>query len=268
MKIGQIIWGLALIILMGCRSEYKLYKRVGGEHLKLKSNGKELFWFNGIHGNNPKNPMFNEIKVEFQEFAPEAVLVEGHANTVTHKDDLSARKSGESEYVCFLAQEYEINCYDIEPADSSVNKYLIGKYGKKDVLTMYLIRQMVQWNRLKKKEVNFEKKVVDYLIWEDKHIGYFNQEITLKQVSELLEPYTNLENLDNENWTEFNAKNYIYFSTNHINTIYNDISNYRNDYLLTVIRQKMVEYDKIFIMMGFDHAKEVQKKLFEIYNIE
>ena len=255
----------SLILFISCNPEYRLYKRVGGEHLHLKSANKELFWFNGVHGNDPKNPMFNDIKTEFQQFNPDVVLVEGHANLVNLSDELSAKKSGENVYVGFLAKESGKVCMDIEPSDAEVNEYLIKLYGKKDVLTMYLIRQMVQWQREKNSDNEFEKRVIDYLTWENKNIGYFTGEITLDQVSELLMPHSNLNLINNSNWIDFNAKEYIYFSENQISKIYNDISNVRNQYLLKVIKKNLTNYNKIFIMMGFDHAKEVKKELFNIF---
>ncbi len=264
-KNWQLVFVSILLASVSCNSEYRLYQRVGGDHLHLKSGNKELFWFNGIHGNDPKNKMFNEINEELRKFSPDAVLVEGHANRYTHKDELSAIRSGESEYVSFLAREDNIACFDIEPSDSLVNRYLIEKYGKKDVLTMYLIRQMVQWNRSKKNKTDFEQQVIEYLTWEDSHIGYFGRKITMESVTELLKPHTDFESINNDNWYDFDAKKYIYFSSNRISIIYNDISNFRNEYLLSIIRQKKSEYDKVFIMMGFDHAKEVEKEIIEIY---
>lgn len=261
----KVVLITVIIFLTSCNSESRLYKRVGGEHLHLKSNDKELFWFNGIHGHDPKNPMFNDIKTEFQQYKPDLVLVEGHADANSHKDEVSAIKSGENHYVSFLAKKNGIECYDIEPTDAKVNIFLLDKYSKKDVLTMYLIRQMVQWKRKRKNEIDFEKQVVDYLSWEDENIGYFNQEITLERVSELLKPHTNLDHINNANWTDFKAKEYIYFSENRINTIYNDISSFRNKHLLFVINKKLKDYDKIFIMMGFDHAEEIKKELLEIF---
>ena len=255
----------SLILFISCNPEYRLYKRVGGEHLHLKSNNKELFWFNGVHGNDPKNPMFNDIKTEFQQFNPDVVLVEGHANLVNPSDELSAKKSGENVYVGFLATESGIVCKDIEPSDVEVNEYLIKLYGKKDVLTMYLIRQMVQWQREKNSDNEFEKQVIDYLTWENKKIGYFTGEITLDQVSELLKTHSKLSSINNSNWDNFNAKEYIYFSENQISKIYNDISNVRNQYLLKLIKKNLTNYNKIFIMMGFDHAKEVKKELLDIF---
>lgn len=97
-----------------------------------------------MHGSNPNNPMFKDIKNEFQKFKPEFVLVEGNANYNIPQDSLSAKKKGESVYVAFLAKQNMIPCQSSEPSDSCLNDFLMKKYRKEDILTMYIIRQMVQ----------------------------------------------------------------------------------------------------------------------------
>ncbi len=252
------------LTLLGCNSEIRTYKRVGGNHLHLKTGNKELFWFSGIHGYNPENPMFRDIKEEFNSFKPDIVLVEGHFNDERFEDEISAIKSGESAYVSYLAMQNKLPCSDVEPPDSNLNKYLISKYGKRNVLTMYLIRQMIQWSR-SPKNMDFEEIIIAYVKWEDENIGYFNDEITLDKISLLLEPHTNTDKIDNSNWLTFDAKKYLYFSENEISRVYNETLNYRNIYLVDLIENKKSEYDRIFIMMGFDHAKEVNESLAKIY---
>lgn len=256
---------LIIFLLISCHSEYRIYKRVGGNHLNLKSGDKELFWFSGMHGSNPNNPMFEDIKIEFQNFKPDFVLVEGNANYDIPHDSLSAIKKGESVYVAFLASQSVIPCQSTEPSDSSLNNFLINKYNKEDILTMYIIRQMVQWGRIKKLEPDFNKRLINFANSISNDIQYSDKELSLTQLSLLLKLHTNIDELNNETWHDFDAKNYIYFSTNIISEIYNMTSEYRNIYLIDIIKEKTKSYNKIFVMMGFDHAKELKKELHEIF---
>lgn len=266
MKLKLVKLVFLFAIIASCNTEIRTYKRVGGVHLHLKSAKKELFWFNGIHGNNPKNPMFNDIKTELKKFKPSAVFVEGHFHISKHKDELSAIKSGECSYVAFLSKSDKIDCFNIEPTDSALNAHLIRKFSKKEVITMYLIRQMVQWGRNKKKIADFEKTAIDYLKWENKTIGFFNDEITQESISDLLNPHSKMENINNTNWEQFDAKKYLYFSKNKINKVYEETSNYRNIYMVEEIGRKLKDYDRVFIMMGFDHAKEMKSEIVNIFN--
>lgn len=261
MRIFSFYLLIAFLVLTSCQSEKRIYKRVGGDHLHLKAKNKELFWFSGMHGSNPKNPMFADIKREFESFSPHLVFVEGHANKSIYENELDAIRNGESAYVSFLARNNGITCLDIEPNDSIINHYLFRKYGKEEVLSMYLIRQMIQWGRNKNKDFNFEEQVISYINWENSNIGHFNKEITLDMVSKLLNPYSGIQSINNQNWRNFDAKTYLYFSDNKISEVYNAISEYRNIYLVDVIKESISKYDKIFVMMGFDHAKEMNAEL-------
>jgi hypothetical protein len=257
---------IALLLLAGCNSGYRLYKRVGGDHLRLFSPNKELFWFKGVHCNDPKNLMFTDINTEFSQFNPDLVLVEGQSCLLKYGDELSAIKAGESNYTVYLAQQNGIECEDLEPSDSDLIDYLTTKYTKREVLTMYLIRQMIQWSRDKKGSSDFEYRVVKYLKWEDKNFGCFDEEINMANVSELLKPYTGIDSINNKNNTSFDASKYLYFSENKMNDIYNETYEFRNKYLLEVIEKALTKCDRIFIMMGFDHAIDVKEELNQVFN--
>jgi hypothetical protein len=49
-----------------------------------------------------------------------------------------------------------------------------------------------------------------------------------------------------------------------IHTIYEDVVNYRNVYLVELIKEKS-NYDNIFIVMGGQHLKDTKKQLQELY---
>ncbi len=261
---NKILVVAILIFMLACNTERRIYKRVGGNHLHLVSGDKELYWFNGIHGTDPSNPMFYDISVKFAKFAPDLVLVEGNATAPT--DSLDAICHGESSYVAYLAQINIIQVQSTEPTDSCIFNYLLNTYSKDEILAMYLIRQMVQWQR-EKAFINFEVKAVNFVNGINKTLKYSEISITLSQVSIILQPYTNIRDLNNNNWNDFDAKQYLYFSKNRINEIYEQVSAYRNIYLMQLLKEKLECNNKIFIMMGFDHAKELDSELRTLYNL-
>lgn len=264
MKYANLLYLFIVISLNSCNTEYKIYKRVGGNHLSIKSGDKELFWFSGMHGSDPNNPMFKDIYNELKKFDPELILVEGNANYNIPVDSSSAIKEGESVYVAYLAGQRMIPCQGTEPPDSSLNNYLMKKYRKEDILSMYIIRQMVQWGREKKLDPNFNERIVSFTNSINNELHYSDTDLSLTQISLLLKPYTDIDELNNETWHNFDAKKYIYYSANIISEIYNLTYKFRNIYLVDLINDMFKSYNKIFVMMGFDHAKEIEKELREV----
>lgn len=262
MHLNKILVFASLFFMLACNTECRIYKRAGGNHLHLISRDKELYWFNGIHGTDPKNPMFYDISVEFAKFHPDMVLVEG--NAIAPNDSLDAIRNGESSYVAYLAQSNDIPVQSTEPTDSSIFNYLSNTYSKAEILAMYLIRQLVQWQR-ENTFTNFEVDAVDFVNGINKTLKYSATPLKLSQLSVLLEPYTNIEDLNNSNWKDFEAKKYLYFSNNRISEIYEQVLAYRNIYLTHLLNEKFETNKRVFVMMGFDHAKELKKALTEIF---
>jgi hypothetical protein len=261
MKYKKLIFLLVVIGLNSCHSENKIYQRVGGDHLTIKSGERELFWFSGMHGSNPQNPMFRDISHEFLKFHPDLVLVEGNANYFIPDDSLSAIKRGESVYVAYLAKQNNLPCEGLEPPDSSLNHFLMKNYTTDEILSMYIIRQMVQWGREKSLEPVFEERLIRFANEINHDLNDSVASLTLDQIALILKPYTQLEDLNNENWRGFDAKKYLYFSTNDISEIYQKALEYRNVYLVEFIREKFKSHQRIFVMMGFDHARETEEEL-------
>jgi len=249
---------LSATLILGCNSERRIYRRVGGNHLHLQSGKKELFWFNGMHGTDPRNPMFADITLEFKLFNPGFVLVEGVGKIPT--DSISAIKSGESVYVAWLANQKNIPFESTEPGDTSIFEHLEKSYSKKEILAMYIIRQMVQWKRENIGD-QFENDIEHFGNSVNLTLNYQSEQLSLSEISGILKPYTEIEKLSNANWQQFEAKNYLYFSRNRINEIYEATSEFRNIYLLQLIESRLETYQRIFIMMGFDHAKELTLEL-------
>ena len=253
---------LSILCFTSCSSERMIYKRVGGNHLHLISGQKELFWFNGMHGIDPANPMFQDIFNEFGHFKPDFVLVEG--SPYVSSDSMQAIKRGESSYVTYLAYRQKIPYQSTEPPDSVIFSYLERSYTKEQLLAMYIIRQMVQWNRERIGD-DFENELVRFANSINTVLKYSEQETSKSQIAAILEPYTGMQMLANSNWRNFDAKTYIYFTKNTISEIYEATLTFRNKYLISLIQEEINNCNKLFIMMGFDHVKEIRNELDEIF---
>ncbi len=262
------------IIIIGYKLLTDTYFRVGGNHLHLKSNQKELFWFNGIHNNNPNHRMFNDIEKEFNSFQPNYVLVEGDSNLKIYKSKEEAILSGgEPAFVSYLARNNGVQVESIEPSSKAQYDYLLEKYSGNDILAMYIIRQMYQIQREMKdsEEISYDffeyfHGFIDNMINEGFPI---ENSVTNKYITDILRPHLTME-VTEDNWKDINIGQIVYFnnSPNIINAIGEDITNFRDIYSVKLIKRLVEENEdiKIFVMMGGDHIKNQKEELEEIFS--
>lgn len=262
----SIMFFIIIVVLLG--SMINTYSRTDEDHLHLKSEKKELFWFNGIHCNDPNHRMFNDIRKEFSSFKPDLVLVEGGANTLEAKNAKEAILSGgEPGFASYLAKDENITVENIEPRNSDVYKYLLNKYEKNDVMAMFILRQL---NQKQMESDNLE------VIFNQYFLSYINKmiedgftvdkrEVNLYYISEILEPHIGFK-INNSNWKEAKAKNIVYSDDGIIHNIWKDTIDFRNNHVVQLIDNKLQDYNRIFIMMGFDHAEEKEKEIREVFD--
>jgi len=244
-----------------------LYDIFGGNDLHLVSGGKELYWFDVYHINDPGAPMFGRIENVFMEFNPDLVLVEGGHDTFEGGRD-EAIYDGESAFGAYLAKKNGIPVEDIEPPFAKQIEYLQSKYPADDILAMYLVRQISskQWAD-DNSGWDFDLSVLDMthsLI--DDGLDYKGKtlEDILGTVNALLP-----EPVNSGNWRDVDIRkmNRVYTGENgSLNPIYNDVTNFRNIYLVNLINEKKNTYDRIFIVMGGGHIVETKEQLNEIYS--
>ncbi|ROR28219.1 hypothetical protein EDD66_105158 [Mobilisporobacter senegalensis] len=239
------------------------YRIVAGDHLYLTSQNKSLLWFDIVHSNNPHDIMFNDIEIKFVEFSPDLVLVEGGYNSFEGNRD-TAIANGESAFAAFLAKQNEIAVDDIEPPFSKQIEYLQTKYPPDEILAMYLIRQIGSME-LMEEDIDFDLDT--FLLNETRFFienGLNYSATDLNSILKTVNMYLP-QRISKDNWR--NLKVYrVYGKENGIlYSVYNDTVNYRNTYLVEYIKEKMEQYDKIFIIMGGQHLLDTKQQLEELY---
>ncbi len=269
MKINQfrnliIFLYLLLSILSSC--DTLTYLRKGRNHLYLNDGTHELFWFNGIHSNDPKNIMFADLEKKFINFNPDFVLVEGGRDKNIKQNRNDAILHGESSFVAYLANMNKIECSSIEPSDSYIGEKLLLKYKMEDIIAMIAIRQINQWQReSKNRSIDFINMLIGFIRASSERLFInINLEINLKFIQDITEPHIGFR-INNDNWLSVPAFKIIHDDKNIINSILSETITIRNIYLIELIQEKRKKYNKIFIMMGFDHAKATMDELKTIY---
>jgi len=244
-----------------------LYDVFGGTNLHLVSDIKELYWFDVHHRNDPTAPIFGRIEKTLIEFNPDLILVEGGADTFEGSRG-EAIYAGESSFATYLANKNGMMVEDIEPSFSRQIEYLQSKYKADDILAMYLIRQICSERMLDNNSGwDFDTELL--------HLTQFLINNGLDYKSKTLECVLNTVNtvlpgnMDNTNWrdVDFRALNDVYANKSGVlYPIYNDITNYRNIYLIELLKEKKNTYNRIYIVMGGGHLDDTKEQLEQLYS--
>lgn len=258
---------IAIFIFTSCGVQDDSYARVKGKDLHLISDEKELFWFSGIHNNNPKHEMFNDIKKQFTTFKPDYVLVEGDANKYSYTSEIHAKSKGESAYVSYLCDKGNIEVGSIEPPIETQIHQLLKTYKENDILAMYILRQI---NQIQRESQNVNINFFNYIVpftqrYVSKEFSYSSKDIDNDFIVRILEPHIKMK-INNDNWKQVDAYSIVYSNNGIIHSIYTNVLNYRDEYSIGLISNKLKSYNRIFIMMGADHIKAQEKALRKIFD--
>jgi len=257
---------LIVVVILNSCATFDTYERYGGKHLYLKSDLKELFWFSGIHNSDPNHRMFTDIERSFELFSPNCVLVEGGSNIPSESKEEAIIIGGEPRFVAYLAFTKNIPVYDIEPPFESQIGHIKSLYSDKDIVSMFLIRQLYQ----KQCEYKDNKRDIDYL----NYIRNFlfktglvaDGNLSEAMINSYIEPYIGWP-VTESNWHKVDYGSIIYFNKtpNIVNEIWKEIIKYRDDYCVQFIENISRKYSRIFIMMGADHIKNQEERLKKIF---
>jgi len=180
-----------------------------------------LFWFSGIYSNDPNHEMFDDIKKAFTRF--------------------------EVAYVTYLSKQDNIPVSSIEESIEEQMKSLKNMYKSTDILAMYMLRQINQMQR------ESENKSIDFFGYMRNFLKKYqsindSKTVDVNEIVELLEPHFGFK-VSNKNWKSINAYEIVYKETGIINSIYTDVLSFRDEYSVRLIKEKLQEYDRLFIMM-------------------
>jgi hypothetical protein len=252
---------LILLIAIGCATDP--YARLKGKDLHLVQEDRGLFWFSGIHSNDPEHPMFHDLEEAFVQFSPDVVLVEGNAERGRYSDaEQAIIHAGEPGFVAYLARSSGIPVQSIEPPWAAQFTYLLGHYEAEDVLVMYVLRQLNQYQR---EEDDRASSLSDRL--RDFVAGLRRRGFPLPPgdvvngyIAKLVEPYVGFS-LDDSNWHRVPAKDIVYSSDTIPHRIWQSTIRFRDEYAVQLISEIGKDYDRVFVMMGADHIENQRNDL-------
>lgn len=229
----------------------------------MESETKELFWFSGVHTNDPEHAMFIDLRREFLDFDPAYVLVEGGAHRRGDTDAEEAKRHGESAYVAFLAATGGIPVSTMEPPLEAQVDALSRRFSGEEILAMYLLRQIVQWQReAGNREIDFSRSLRRYA----ERVLSTGLEAGApapggsEYLYTLIGRYVDGE-INPETWQRVDAYSAIYRDGGALRDVYRAVLAFRDAYSVGVITDALDEYERVFVMMGADHIAEQETAL-------
>ncbi len=230
--------------------------------LLLEGQSKTLLFFGSVHSNDPDDPMFDDIEDKFKSFNPDFVLIEGGYNESVYASKQEAIREGEMAFVSYLTSELNLPDGNIDPSIPYVDSMLLLTYTSEAILTMYVLRQIYQYQReIENKSFDFKLRIVGFanrII----HGGTLNlvDSLDFDQLFSLVKKEGNLT-ITEENWIETDIYPFIYKPGSNINSIYEIVIQIRDDYAVSKIMNSLHLYNRVFIIMGGDHLKDQKEKL-------
>jgi len=236
--------------------------------LKLKNGDKELFWYYvEKHSYDRNDEVFKDIETEFISFNPDLILVEGSNNIDSKDRDEAIRIGGESRFISFLGYRNNVVVEDIEPPFKNQIEYLVKTNDIDAVYAMFLIRLL---NSDKSRYESGSREVVDIFKHAIGYLKYLNtllnveKEIDNSYIEEMFRKYFN-KSISNSDWYSLDYYSVIYKSDGALYYLRNKITEFRNIWLVQLIKEKKSQFNKIFIMMGSGHLMSTKSELEELY---
>lgn len=231
--------------------------------LDLKKGNKHLVFYGSEHLYDTTNSIFNDIEKHFMDLNPQIAFYEGEYMPLFGSREKAILSAGESGFLAYLGVEHNVPVRGIEPSFQSQFNFLLKKYSKEEVLLMFFCRNIPVLQK-KEKPFDFEVYTASFLkSLQGKGFPISDEEATLRYVVTLYEDFFGEE----FNWETFDAKKiYPVYYNNILNEIERELSQFRDRYIVRVLKDFLDKYDRVFILMGSGHAvkqEPVLRSLFE-----
>lgn len=258
------------------RTSFSRDPKVRSYVFKLKNDKKEIVYFGSSHINDPEDPLFENIKEEFEKAKPDMVYIEGWASINNKKDSirnkmrkvsyLDMKLKSESHYVLKLAVEAGADFESPEPDFYQELLYQLDNgFSKKDIFSYYIYRVIDQYGRQHKdRSIKDCKKYLEPYFsefyqeskWSTEEINLFKKEILDELDVEDLEKHH--VQVDPTSWEE-NEQTII-------NEVASNSTRFRDRYIFERIFEGLKKYNKIFVVYGSSHAVMQEPAFKELFS--
>ena len=182
----------------------------------------------------------NKIREIISDFNPEIVLIEGGFENADFSSEEEAIQNGESGFTCFLAKSKNIVVKGNDPSNSDQINFLMKSYDKNLIFAYFILRKLSQTQ---------DKKLIKKYIDNFKHLtNWKNFDYTPKNL------IINIKTILGKDITEI-TKDYFnpYLDISYFNEVTKELSEFRDNYMINLLKNLINSYKKIFIIKGKSH---------------
>lgn len=233
--------------------------------LDLHCDNKHLIVYGTRHTFDSADSILYDINKKFNILKPTLALNEGGDWEIFKTMDSTIQESGEAGFLRFLSKANSNTYFSFEPPKKEEIKFILSKYSAQEILLMYLCRQTVQIQR------QFESKKDTLIFYESTKELFQNLQAHGFPISNLKETLSELKSLfkkmfnEDFDWKTFDPANvYPNEYKTKLNEINREISNFRDKYIVELIKSELKKHDKIFVLIGATHVYK-QETLIKYY---
>lgn len=247
------------------RSEHEqpyIYEIVRGD--------KKLVYFGAYHAYDPADPMFAEIQQRFDDLKPDVVVVEGmgklseQSAMVSEKvrqmslEDVT-RKGGEAAFAMKLAVDTGIEVVSPEPDDrAEIADLEAHGFTKEQIFAFHMYRSVAQyWRQVPASAI--DEFIEPYIDMFKASVDWKDFDFSLDHLEEIGRGIwgeaANLEDVDAANaridpvpWSGTEKNQTV------VNEVARRSSQFRDEHIVSAIRQLAKKHDRILAMYGASHA--------------
>lgn len=226
--------------------------------------GRELYYFGVTHYRDPKNPIFEQIKTEFDKFKPDIVFIEGANELRNERRDIIIEKfkrlqgddliyqTGESGFTAKLALEKGIYLDSPEPKfEDEIKMDLDNGFSKDEIFLYHMARYVRQLQRIPEPRPSPEEFSLPKSTSLKIQTGWSDFDFS----------FEHFNNLAIQMWGEdydLSSGSLLHPSPQGNVTVINKISRntveFRNEYMVGEIIKVLQQYKRLFVVYGFSHA--------------
>jgi hypothetical protein len=218
--------------------------------LEINSDKGSLLYFGTEHTTDVNHPQFDLMDSLWNEFKPTIAFSEGGIWELEESREKAISKHGEHGFLRFLSERDSIAIHSIEPMADEEIEYLLERFSPEEVKLYYLLRQVVQYRRMK-----YIEPIEDYI---EKYIFIFGDNERLQgvinSVNEFEEIYSKYID-EPDDWRTIPA---TWFNPLLDETIFNQIgrtsSRFRDEYIVKKLTEQVYKGSRVFAVVGLTHV--------------
>jgi len=224
----------------------------------FQNSNKSIVFFGANHSNEPNQIL--SIKKEIDIFKPEVILLEGNYNLADYPSENEAiLRGGSMGFASYLAKTKGINLLSNDPMEKEEIDFVLHGYGKEICFLYFFIRNFESITRRGKGELNeLAEVVISNFI---KNSNWVNYNYSLKNLEEIFKKIFKKTLVLNEDFRDY-VNPTIKLSL--LNQISEELSEFRDKFMLNLIKNLLNKYNRIFIIKGKSHLINQRIKIREL----